>query len=413
MDSTMKHFLNILKNALLGRRLMDAPDLTPEQWDHMAQLASQHKLVPLFYDTICGLPQLEGTELLSRLRLQSRQQIVLQTQKSYDFLNVYQMLRQSGVTPIVVKGIVCRSLYPQPDHRPSADEDLLIDPSQFAICHEVFERFDLHTEVGDLQLEKDYEIPYRSMRSPLYVELHRSLFPSESEAYGDLNDFFADALSMAEQVQIDGVSVATLAPTDHLFYLIVHALKHFLHSGFGIRQVCDIVLFANAYGCRIDWNRLLAQCVAIRAEYFAAAIFRIGKNYLVFDSEKACYPASWAELQVEEEALLQDILCGGVYGSSSKSRQHSSNITLDAVVANKQKRKTGNPLLVTLFPPARKLKGRYPWLEKNPWLLPAAWIDRIFRYGMETRRNSDNNAEAALKIGNERIELLKKYGIIR
>lgn len=32
--------------------------------------------------------------------------------------------------------------------------------------------------------------------------------------------------------------------SDHLFYLICHALKHFYHSGFGIRQVCDILLFA-------------------------------------------------------------------------------------------------------------------------------------------------------------------------
>ena len=413
MDTLRQHFLNILKNALVGQPLKEMPVLAMEQWEHMAQLAAHHKLTPLFYDTIRGLPQLEGTEFLACLRMSSRQQIVLQTQKSYEFLKLYGALLHAGVTPLVVKGIVCRSLYPQPDHRPSSDEDLLIEPHQFRLCHEVFGRCGLHTEVTSDRLESDYEIPYHSKNGPLFVELHRSLFPPESEAYGQMNDFFTDAFLNATQVMVDGVAVATLAPTDHLFYLIVHALKHFLHSGFGIRQICDIVLYANTYGEQVDWGKLLEQCVTIRAEYFAAAIFRIGRNYLVFDAEKAGYPACWADLPVEEENLLQDVLDGGVYGSASKSRQHSSNITLEAAAAGKQERKTGKPLLGTLFPPVRRLKGRYPWLEKKPWLLPVAWVDRIVRYGLETRRTSGNTAEEALKIGYERIELLKQYGIIR
>ena len=413
MDTQYWHFLQILKYALMGRQPDAFPELSLDQWEGMSQLAGQHKVLPLFYDAVRLLPQLVDTELLARLRLQSRRQIVLQTQKSYDFLQLYRQLQQADAVPLVVKGIVCRSLYPHPDHRPSSDEDLLILPGQFARCHEVFVRQGLCTEATPDQLQSDYEIPYRSSTGPLFIELHRSLFPPESEAYGDLNTYFISAFQRATQVEIDGVAVSTLAPTDHLFYLIVHALKHFLHSGFGIRQVCDIVLYANTYGGEVDWERLLSQCVEIRGELFAAAIFAIGEKYLVFDPVKACYPSAWSSMQVEEESLLEDILGGGVYGSASKSRQHSSNITLEAVAASKQHRKAGNPLVGSLFPPARKLRGRYPWLKQNPWLLPVAWVDRIFRYGVEMRQSSDHGADEALKIGTERIELLKQYGIIR
>lgn len=412
MEALHQHFLHILKTALLGGQLTES-ELTEAQLETLADLALQHKVLPLVCDAIHGLPGLSGTEFLARLRKQSRQQIILQTRKSYDFLELYGKLRDSGVTPLVVKGIICRSLYPQPDHRPSSDEDLMIMPSQFALCHQVLTQYGLHTEASAAQLENDYEIPYRSAASPLFIELHRHLFPPESEAYGDLNRFFDGAFENAVQETVDGIAVATLAPTDHLFYLIVHALKHFLHSGFGIRQVCDIILYANAWGNRVDWAKLMQQCRQIRAEYFAAAIFRIGQNYLVFDPEKACYPQQWRQLQVSEESLLRDILLGGVYGSASMSRQHSSNITLNAVAASKQNRKAGNALLGSLFPPARKLESRYPWLKKNPWLLPVAWADRILRYGMETRRSADNSAEEALKIGSERIALLEEYGIIR
>lgn len=411
MDALHREFLHILKTALLGEQLTESA-LTEQQLEAIAQLAQQHKVLPLVFDAIHGLSGLSGTALFAELRKKSRQQILLQTRKTYDFLQLYQALRAAGVTPLVVKGIVCRRLYPQPDLRPSSDEDLLIPPSQFALCHEILTQYGLRTQATPAQMETDYEIPYRGEESPLFIELHKHLFPPESEAYGDLNRFFENAWETAVEETVDGVAVATLAPTDHLFYLIVHALKHFLHSGFGIRQVCDIVLYANAWGNRVDWDTLMDRCRQIRADYFAAAIFRIGQNYLVFDPEKACYPAVWQQLQISEEDLLQDVLLGGVYGSSSMSRQHSSNITLEAVAASKQNRRAGNALLGSLFPPARKLKSRYPWLKKHPWLLPVAWVNRIFRYGLETRRSADSSAGEALKIGNQRIALLEEYGII-
>lgn len=413
MDSLQPHFLHILKNALTGQQLSSFPSLASDQWEALAKLAGQHKVLPMFYEAIRLLPELEGTPFLAELHRQSRQQIIIQTRKSCDFLRLYQALREAGVTPLVVKGIICRSLYPQPDYRPSSDEDLLVKPGQFSRCHEVFLREGLHTDATPAQLENDHEIPYRSATSPLFIELHKQLFPPESQAYGDLNRFFEENCDQAVLQTVDGTSISTLAPTDHLFYLIVHALKHFLHSGFGIRQVCDIILYANTWGNQVDWQRLLANCRQIRAEYFAAAIFRIGEKHLVFDPEKACYGTQWLQLQVSEDNLLHDVLLGGAYGSASKSRLHSSSITLNAMTANKQHRGSETHLLGVVFPPVRSLTGRYCWLKKSPWLLPLAWLDRIFHYCLEIRENDDSNAEEALKIGTQRIQLLKEYGIIR
>ena len=42
--------------------------------------------------------------------------------------------------PLVMKGIVCRSLYPKPDLRPSGDEDLLIPEKDFAAVDAYFMR---------------------------------------------------------------------------------------------------------------------------------------------------------------------------------------------------------------------------------------------------------------------------------
>ena len=102
-------------------------------------------------------------------------------------------------------------------------------------------------DMSEEELERIYEVPYGKKGSLIYIELHKSLFPPESDAYGDLNRFFENVYTDAIEIKIDNTDIRTMGYTDHLFYLICHAFKHFLHSGFGIRQVCDIILFANAY----------------------------------------------------------------------------------------------------------------------------------------------------------------------
>ena len=67
-----------------------------------------------------------------------------------------------------------------------------------------------------------------------------------------------------------------------------------------------------------------------------------------------------------------------------------------------------------MFPPIEILEGRYPYLQKHKLLLPIAWGQRIVTYGKEqTERNDGNKIVESLKIGKERIALMRKYGIIR
>jgi hypothetical protein len=411
MNDTNTLFLAILKAALKGQRPAIQQNISPEQWQALFHMAGIHNVLPLIYEAAHDHPSLAGQQaLLASVKRQVRQLVVLQTLRTGEFLELYDKLRAAGIKPLVVKGIVCRNLYSQPDQRPSSDEDVLIPAEQFALCHRVLTNFGMATTDAEETLADAYEVPYRKAGSPLYIELHKSLFPPGSEAYGDWNRYFVDAERRAVDVEIQGHTVSTLDHTDHLFYLICHAFKHFLHSGFGIRQVCDIVLYANSYGKNVDWARILENCKEIRAEKFAAAMFAIGKNHLVFDPHRACYPESWQGIEVDELPMLEDLLSAGLYGSASMSRKHSSNITLDAVAAQKQGRKARGGLVASVFPSAAKLEGRYPYLKKHPYLLPVAWCDRLWHYGGERRK--DSNAAEALKIGSERIELMKYYGIL-
>lgn len=414
MDATIKTFLDILKAALAGEKPVLDRQIPPEEWDRLFQMARIHNVLPLIFEAVYAAPCAQTAQpLLVSVKRPVMRQVVMQTMQTKEFLELNRRLQATGIRPLVVKGMICRNLYPEPDHRPSGDEDVLIPPEQFDECHRILTDFGMQTTMLPEEMYDAYEVPYTKPGSPLYIELHKHLFPPQSDAYGDMNRFFEGVRHRAVAEEIQGHTVYTLAHTDHLFYLICHAFKHFLHSGFGIRQVCDIVLYANEYGAQINWIQVLENCEAIHAEKFAAALFQIGRHHLVFDPEKAMYPEVWRKIQVDEMPMLEDLLSAGLYGDASMSRKHSSNITLDAVVAQKQGKKAKNSIVTSVFPSAASLESRYPYLKKHPYLLPAAWCSRLLRYARESGQSSDNSAAEALKIGSERVELMKTYGILK
>lgn len=398
-------FLEILKVALAGKAYEPVEEISADQWAQIFRIAQQHQLLPVVVDACYQLPGLAGTELLTAARSSVRQQVFSQAQKTAEFLNLYRNLRRAGVRPLVVKGIICRNLYPKPDHRSSSDEDVLIRPEQFDLCHGVMISFGMEAGEDPAHFEQRYEIPYRKKGSPLYIELHRSLFPADNDAYGELNGYFEQVHDTAAEEIVEKEQILTMNPTDHLFYLICHSFKHFLYGGFGIRQVCDIVLFARHYGERICWEQVLKNCWEIRADRFAAALFAIGERYLGIP---AAFP-EFRQMDVDEKPMLEDLLSSGIYGKTSPERQHSAGMTLNAVIRRKRGKDEGGGMLKSLFPRAASLEGRYPYLKKYPALLPVAWASRIFRFAI---KGGSDGAKKVVQLGNERVELLRLYGIL-
>lgn len=386
MENRHIAFLNILRSALTDTPVQLPEGLTPEDWKALAEMAAAHHVQALCYEAVCTIA--EARAELRQLAPLVRRQVIEQSFCTQQLLEVYGTLAAAGAAPIVVKGIVCRSLYPKPDHRPSSDEDLLTQ--DLTACHGAL----ISSGMVNVAEEDSFECTYRHPDMPLRLELHRYLFNPAAPAYGHWNRFFEDVFDRAETVEVQGCRLLTMAPTDHMLYLLLHAFKHFLHSGFGIRQVCDMVRYATVYSHRIDWQYVLDCCREVRGHLFAAAVFRIGEKYLGLDPRVI----PW-NITVDEEPLLQDLLQAGVFGGSSDSRKRSSNVTL-AAAANQQQGK----LVSVLFPPVSSLTSKYPYLKKRPWLLPWAWLCRLVTY-----RGGDSCQ--TLQIAHQRLELLRQYGV--
>lgn len=396
-------FLKILSAALKGEPARVCNDTTYEQWRQAFDLALIHKVLPLIIDSCADIYPFDKSELAPLLDF-SKLTVSRQVIKNISFVNLYPRLSARHLSTLTVKGIICRSVYPKPDLRESGDEDMYVLPEDTLKTSRAL------TEAGFIPKSPDPDAGEQcSYVAPdgLCIELHKSLFP-QTDYFEKYNKVFESCFENSVEEEFNGTLIRTLCPTEHLLYLILHAAKHFLHSGVGIRQVCDIVMFSQHYGKRLDWDYIYDKCLYTDTLIFASALFDIGRKHLGMSFEKACISQKWQKLQVNGDELLDDILDAGVYGSSSAQRSHSAGITLGAVHGKKRR------VLRSVFPSAKDMGRRFAYVKKHPVLLPVAWGQRIIEYSKEIAHSEGkNDALSAVKTGQKRVELLKIYGFTK
>lgn len=397
--------LEALRCALHGEQAA-WKDVSLNALSNLMRLSHEHGIFAMVAEAIYNCPAvISQTAFRDRLVKEAKRLTIAQAQRTADFLLFCDFLSERGLEPIVTKGIMCRRIYPKPDQRVSVDEDLLIGEGEYERYYEALCEFGMTPAEPEAISPNSFEISFIDKEKHLYIEVHKSFFEPLSDAYGDCNAPFVNARAESRSVLVDGRAIRTLAPTDHLLYLILHAYKHFLHGGVGIRQVSDICMFHARYKDEIDAKRIRRECEKLNLLRFTAALFGIGSKKLGIEP---CGELS--DECVDFEHLLFDILSGGLYGVTDINRAHSSTLTIEAASANKTGRRRRG-VLSAVFLPKRSLESRYSYLKKHPWLLPAAWTQRAWSY-LTKRDHGRISPSESLRIGRERIALMKEYGMI-
>ena len=80
--------------------------------------------------------------------------------------------------------------------------------------------------------------------------------------------------------------VWTLNETDHFLFLLSHSYKHFIYCGFGVRQLCDLLIFAQKYNSLINWDYVETVAQENRLYRFLINLFDIGDRYLGFNQQR-------------------------------------------------------------------------------------------------------------------------------
>ena len=400
MTEKDKKLLEALSAHLNGGRVDWNDPMTGADWGALFALTREQHVLPMVLEAVYPCPAFQSLpeQVRTTLKQESRRRVIGQTLATQTILRLVGAMEGAGLHPLIMKGAACRSTYPVPDLRPSSDEDILVPAEEFSRCAAFLLDYGCQQTVAG-EAERDFELSFHTPEG-LHIELHRTPFAPDSDTLSGCNPLFEGA--WARGMELEGFR--TMSPHDHMLYLILHAFKHLIHSGFGIRQVCDILLWGEKYKEKIDWKELERQCRTVRAWGFLQGIFRIGQKWLSLP-----VPAPLGGAEGLGDALLEDLLSGGVFGGTDLSRKHSSTVTLNAVEG--QQRGKRPSLLPTLFPKRSAMERQYPYVAKCPLLLPVAWIHRMVRYGGE-KKDDTNRAADSLRIGKARIALLKELGVL-
>lgn len=364
-----------------------------DNFEAFTSLLLEHKLLPVAASVLTDDANVSANNLKS-LKDTAFAQIISQENRNSAFVKAYKAMTEAGAKPIAVKGCVCASLWRESSLRISWDADILADGDDFETCRKVLESLGYKPD----EHISSNEICFVDEKKGSRIELHSSLF-ADDFSFSKLNSAIGDLSKNTSSVNIDGAEIICPDVQEHLVYLVLHSFRHFITSGVGIRQLMDISLF-----CRdesINWNDVFEKCSEVSADGFLSAVLLISEKYFGLDISKIDSPAF--DKSIDCEILLDDIKPGGIYGPRDADKHHSGNLTLNGY--SKSQNGERNAIF---FLPLSRMKKRYTYLRRYPFLLPVAWAQRFFNYAF-----SEHNVSETFASGKSRIQMMKYYGIIK
>lgn len=340
-------------------------------WDRVYEEAKKHQVHSLVYPMI---PYISDIEAPAKNLLENWKQDTLfiakeQINHIHEICQLFQQFHDANISAMGLKGIVLRDNYPTPELRSMTDADILIRPEDSPMVHEILTR-NQYIRSSSSQKHDIYSRP-----GYLNVEIHYSVL--DPHILPRSQAFPIQIWRNTNFTLLNGTPILTLSRENQILHLTIHMASHYISGGFGLRQLCDLMLFAHNHYDIIDWNYVYHMASDYDLVYFMSVSFYTLQKLFNFTIPEPFVDNTIASSR-NMNLFIADILDGGVYGKSSLDRIHSSTIAhyihLDSSRSFGFKQK-----LQFIFPPTYKLRSYYGYCKKVPILLPIAWIHRILR----------------------------------
>lgn len=389
-------FLELIKHYFFKSPITEIHD-----FESIYELAREQNLLPIIYESCRQLNSFQQTNRSIQQKMMNGAigQIITQQQYDVELERIYHEFLQQGLHPLVLKGKMCRLVYPQPDYRVSTDEDLLIEVNDYPKYARILENngyiCQAKSAVDENMLAHTQTVNFTNHQ--LTLELHIHPFGTYHELNKRMNTYFQSAHDDACYIE----PFYTLAPTKQYLFLIFHLYKHFLSSGVGVRQLLDLVLYKQAYSNEIDFQYIQQVLEELHITKLYDALMQCADSYLGFKYTKP-------QFEQQIEPLIINLLCSGCTGNVNATQTYSSAVTNSLV--SKNEKNIFAQISYMLFPPLSQMSMAYPILKKHPLRLPLYWFKRI-RKILRKHLNKEINLSQSIKIAKERSQLYRLYDV--
>lgn len=366
-----------------------------KDWDCIVSLSEEHAVASLLYPLV---EHSYGTEMFCSVISDAAVSVVQQNYRLM-FLTHYVVnkLEKAGVPVVTLKGVSAAAYYPVPELRKTGDVDLFLPNAKQMLeraaavldaegfCREEKQRVNHHyvwrtSEGIEIELHVMLAEPFDNRRVNRYLE--------------KISDQVAGHICRKE---IMGLCFPVLSEEYQAFQLLLHMLQHFLRSGFGVKLLCDWVVFWNRSRTeeeRIGYRRLIAES---GLDGFSDMITGICVEYLGLEPEKG------RKIQIQEKAFcyddfLEDILESAEFGQNDESR----------MVALR-----GGQMKDYIREFHHQTKLTYPKVSKCCFLWPVLWGIVFWRFSKNNKQIRGVSMWQILKKTRERSHKMEQLHLFR
>ena len=356
MDDSQQSLLTLLSHALFGKAFpagnLDVTSILEE--------ARLHAVLPIVYfslrDRAGTSAELdENQELLYRV-LSNNFQV------EHDHEILHEWMTEAGIPYVILKGCASAAYYPVPIYRTMGDVDFLVPESSLEDAGKALEKKGL----SPWKEKHISHIVFRKGR--MHLEMHFQLAGMPEGLPGKLiREYFQDVFSCAELHTTGNGQMLVPSAFHHGLVLLLHTCHHLTGEGIGLRHLCDWAVFENSFSEEEFRELFESRLRQVGLWRFAQILTQMSIRYL------GAEPRKWAELEESDElleALMQDILSSGNFGTKDRNRSQQAYL-----ISSRGKNGVGKTNSLTQFVCSMNNVVYTRWKFARKWkvVLPVGW----------------------------------------
>lgn len=384
----------LLCQALTGKDSRELLELSQQaDMKKVIQMAQQHKVLPLLYEVLCEEWQGKALDDADRKRVESISRVAVKQSYRLLFLTRYlvRTLEAAGVPVLVLKGSGVAELYPVPEMRKSGDVDMLVPEDRLETARELLAERQFLVKQSQ---HANHHLAFGS-KDGIDLELHTML--AEPFRDGRINQAMSrmlpDYFEKKEYKKCMGVSLPVPREPHQALQLLLHMLQHFLRAGFGLKLLCDWVVFWNrdeVQGAVPEFQELAGNC---HIREFADTITMVCKEFLGLRQD---LPMGGSRDRKLAEEFLQDVFAAEEFGKADKDRM---------VIVQE------NSLWAYIKEFHYQMKINHPRTSPYVILWPALWVITLVVFLRNNRKLNRGRARDILRNAGDRSRLLQQIGL--
>lgn len=392
-------------------------------WEYVCRIATEQAVLPLLGCALINNAKLECPDVYKNYILASMRDVssknIIRRQR---ITNLLQELEMQGFHVALLKGYALADCYEYPECRCSVDTDILVLPEEEkAVC--------------DFLRKKEFIVTKRNPVSHHAVCRHKRYGMLEVHVglYDDIVEDVWFQEKTRDLIQEDYVRIntpegeyMTLGYTDHLIFLMLHMIKHFISNGISVGMMLDVALFWSKHQRKIDAQRVWTMLEELKFATFISCVLHALIRYGDFEASSFSGVMDVTDDQID--MFLADLERGGRMGIKDSEGRRDCAFAYGRMVMLRDKSKLqywrymlcwkAKNMYSALFPSKEHLWEKYPYIKQKPWLLPAAWLHRLVFRGTKALKNDRtgqqirNEDTLVTQEVRERMDLFQKLGMI-